>query len=110
MKDIVFENIKDPKEELMELEQRVNELRSKLGMSRLVELDSVVSENAIKEAELAEREIDNDSGVEFNPFDIAPEKVVQNPEPVIPREVKQVIPDPEIVSKISNVVEDPNSD
>lgn len=54
VKDIKFENLKSPTEELAELDQRVAELRDSLGLPQLVEPEKILSEEEI-EARAAEQ-------------------------------------------------------
>jgi hypothetical protein len=57
LKEVKFENSKDPREELIELESRTTEIRLQLGMAPLVEAKELtVSPEEIEEAEEKEQE------------------------------------------------------
>jgi hypothetical protein len=77
LKNIKFENAKDPKTELRELEARVSELRSSLDMPRLVE-EVLKPDPTPQEPEDSENEPKNVMSVDFDPFSrLMPQKATE---------------------------------
>jgi hypothetical protein len=72
LKDVSFENTKDPLEELSELESRVAELREQLKLPPLVVKNQTEETKALEQAV---SESDSEPGSDFNPF-----KTVKQPE------------------------------
>jgi hypothetical protein len=72
LKDVRFENSKDPKLELLELEARASELRSQMNMPAMVEAGSLASKTTKEDDDIEElptvKEIDPDVGPDFDPF------------------------------------------
>lgn len=67
MKDVKFENVKDPREELSELEMRASELRDQLNLPPMVEAEPIGDEKPSEDKARVEPE--DDVGEEdFNPF------------------------------------------
>ena len=71
LKEITFENAKDPHLELKELEERVSNLRSQLGMPQLVEAtdaDQDLTPEQIAEALKDEGKTEKEISEDFDPF------------------------------------------
>jgi hypothetical protein len=98
LKEVKFENAKDPHMELQELEQRVSNLRSQLGMSQLIEKnedeESLPDPEEIAEALERERQEDekekNPPAEDFNPF-----RPINKPEEVSPQAAQPPQPPPQ---------------
>lgn len=81
-KDITFENAKDPREELMELEQRAAELRERLKLPHLVEAGSVGTEEDADRRERLEQDSPPESpSPEFDPFAPISTETAARPQP-----------------------------
>jgi hypothetical protein len=89
LKDITFENLKDPAVELAEAEARVDELRQQLGVNMPSEAE--IAKAAAEELE--EEEAEEESG--FDPFK-PPEVSVRPPQEPEPEPEEPVIPVPHI--------------
>lgn len=87
-REIKFENIKDPRDELVELEMRVAQLRRELDMPQLVEGPEVEpTEEQVEEAVREAQETADELGVpleDFNPFRGSPD-TKESQEEHIPR-------------------------
>lgn len=77
VKDIKFENLKDPKEELAELEMKAAQIRDQLNLPPMVEAEPLGSERSSAELEVDDREASREieeshpeaqQAEDFNPF------------------------------------------
>lgn len=87
-KDVTFENAKDPREELLEIEQRAAELRDRLGLPPLVEASSEAAptrEDAERRDRLESDEPLDSSVGDFNPFAPVSAATAASPAPPPPR-------------------------
>jgi hypothetical protein len=92
LKDVKFENTKDPREELADLMVKVTELREQLGMNQLVdpdheparreELDEEVPDEPVRAAPPV--------GDDFDPFRQVPDRAPPSPDPV-PRRAREIM-------------------
>lgn len=99
LKDIKFENAKDPREELAELQARVYELRQQLGLPMLVDPAELADREQVPPEEEAQPAPKDD----FNPFERVPPvpPVQASPRPAAPPQppsasapLSPVVPDP----------------
>lgn len=91
LKEVTFDNARDKREELAELEEKVKELRSDLGMPPLVEFK--VGEEPEEPAEPAVEPPTPEPPISFNPFqkvEPAPPPL-PNPVPVVQPQARQPI-------------------
>lgn len=85
LKDVEFENLKEPIEELAEFESKVHELRDQLGMPPLVEAGKDSKEDLEKEPEEAAQEEPSEaqeepSEAQDNSVPLDPFEAIENPE------------------------------
>jgi hypothetical protein len=93
LKDVKFENAKDPELELLELEARVAELRQALGKPPLVEASGAETETETETEVKPSEESEPSSNEDFNPFRIVEENVAEAPPPlIVPRSASEVPP------------------
>lgn len=107
LRNVTFENKKEPREELLELEARVRSLREEMGLPRLVEAQGDPTHQEIEDAK--ERESDLEKEIEkqteqivsnFNPF-----RPIEEPESlkIYPGTPKVVPSTSELPSKIEGM-------
>jgi len=86
LKNIKFENAKDPVEELKELEEKAAEIRSNLGMPKMVEYKETPKPEPTPEKEVEAVSETSEVSPEFDPFTVV--KIDKKPSAVEPNTAK----------------------